>query len=240
MAQKTRSGILSSSSEHPDRSLSERTVGGRKIIAGGGLFVFKKVLVDNPIINIRKEKTMENKKKGMSTLAKLGIGCGGLIVLIIIIAVVAGSGSSNKSSSNSSNPTKQSETKKDYVVGETINLKNHQLVINSVDKNFQSSNMFDKPQSSDNDFVAVDVTITNTGSKDLLVNSFGFKLEDETGTQRMTSLIAGLGDQLQSVTISPNGKTTGKLGFEAKSDSKTLKLHYNPGVLGGSEVTVNL
>jgi len=52
---------------------------------------------------------MENKKKGMSTLAKVGIGCGGFVVLIIIIAVAAGSGSKSSNSgtqkSNSAAPT---------------------------------------------------------------------------------------------------------------------------------------
>jgi hypothetical protein len=45
---------------------------------------------------------MENKseKKGMSTLAKVGIGCGGFIVLLIIIAVAVGSGSSPKPSNS--------------------------------------------------------------------------------------------------------------------------------------------
>lgn len=184
---------------------------------------------------------MENKseKKGMSVWGRLGIGCGGLIVLIIVIAVVAGNGSSNKTPSSNSNQMK-TETKKEYTIGETINLKDHQLVVNSVDPNFNSSNMFDEPQSSENNFVAVNVTITNNGSKDLLVNSFGFKLEDETGTQRMTTIIAGLGDQLQSVTLSPNGKITGQLGFEAKKDSSKLVLRYSGGISSGGEVTIKL
>ena len=56
---------------------------------------------------------MENKKKGMSTLAKFGIGCGGLIVLIIIIAVIAGSGSKGSNTQKVTNPEKSS--------GETTN-----------------------------------------------------------------------------------------------------------------------
>lgn len=56
---------------------------------------------------------MENKKKGMSTLAKLGIGCGGFIVLIIIIAAIAGSGSKGSNTQKVTNPDKSS--------GETTN-----------------------------------------------------------------------------------------------------------------------
>lgn len=41
---------------------------------------------------------MNEPKKKMSTWAKIGIGCGGLIVLIIIISAIAGSGNNKKSS----------------------------------------------------------------------------------------------------------------------------------------------
>ena len=180
-------------------------------------------------------------KKKMSGGKKFCLGCGGLIVLIIIIAVIASTGNKNKSGSTSSNNSStQQAAKTIYAVGDTIQLKNHTLVVNSVNKDYKSGNQFDKPQDSNNSFVVVDVTITNTGnSDDLSVNEFGFKLEDETGTQRNTTI--GIVDgSLQSVTLSKGGKTSGKLIFEAKKNSSTLKLHYSPGVFGGDEVTVNL
>lgn len=64
----------------------------------------------------RKELKMEHeKKKGMSGLAKFGIGCGGcgLIVFIIIIAVAVGGGSKSSNSgtqkSNTSTPAPTSK-----------------------------------------------------------------------------------------------------------------------------------
>lgn len=180
----------------------------------------------------------KEKKKGMSGWGKFGIGCGGLIVLIIIIAVIAGSGSSNKTSS--SNNSKQTTTKTEYAIGDTINLRDHQLIVNSVDTNYKSTNQFDTPQKSENVFVAVDVTLINNGKSDLLVNDFGFKLEDETGTQRNSAFIAGIDGQLESVTLSPGGKTSGKLSFEAKKDSSKLILHYDGNGLLGNEITVKL
>lgn len=181
-------------------------------------------------------------KKKMSGGKKFCIGCGGLIVLIIIIAVIAGvGGSKDGSSTSTSNSNKSDTSKTTYGVGETIQFKNHTLVVNSVDKNYSSGNQFDKPQDSNNTFVVVDVTITNTGnSDDLSVNDWGFKLEDESGTQRNTSF-GGLSDgKLQSVTLSKGGTTSGKIVFEAKKNSSKLILHYSPGVFGGSEITVNL
>lgn len=172
------------------------------------------------------------KKKGLSKGAKWGIGCLGLIVIIILIVAFSGGPSKNDKDTDNAKTV--------YTVGETINLKNHQLIVNSVDKNFKSSNQFDTPQNSENVFVTVNVTIVNNGSSDLSVNSFGFTLEDESGTQRNTTIIAGLDNDLGTVTVSPNGKVTGNLGFEAKANSATLKLHYSPGAFGGDEVTINL
>lgn len=185
----------------------------------------------------------QEKKKGMSTGLKVGIGCcGALLFFFIIGLIITGKGIKNISSTPvpSSGTQNQTETKKEYTIGDTINLKDHQIVVNSVDPNFSSGNMFDKPQSPDNSFVVVDVSVTNSGSKDLLVNDFGFKLEDETGTQRNITIIAGVEGNLQSVTLSPNGKTSGKLAFEAKKDSSKLILHYSGGISSGGEVTIRL
>ena len=74
----------------------------------------------------------------------------------------------------------------------------------------------------------------------MLVNDFGFKLEDETGTQRNTTFLSGVDGELQSVTLSPNGKTSGKLAFEAKKDSSKLILHYSGNFVSGGEITVKL
>lgn len=184
----------------------------------------------------------EPSKKGMSIWGKLGIGCGGLIVLFIVIAVVAGNGTSTTtpSSNGNQNQNKQTEAKKEFAIGETINLKDHQLVVSNLDANYKTGNPYEKPQSPDNSFVIMDVAVTNTGSKDLLVNDWGFKLEDETGTQRNTSWFSGVDGLLQSVTLSPGGKTSGKLAFEAKTGSSKLILHYSGGIASGGEITINL
>jgi hypothetical protein len=182
--------------------------------------------------------------KGISKGAGIGLGCGGLVVvLIIIIAIASSGGNKNQTTTSTTKSGSQEATagfKNEYKTGETVQLKNHQLIINSVDKNFKSSNMFDKPQSSENTFVVVDVTFINNGNKDIDVNEYGFKLEDETGTQRNTTFGGITDGKLQSVTLSPGGKTSGKIVFEAKADSKVLKLHYSPGLFGGSEVVVDL
>ena len=167
----------------------------------------------------------------------------GIIAVIIVVAAIASSGKKTGSGSTSITQSTQpasSDQKSEYKVGDTVMLKNHQLVVTKVNKNYASGNEFDKPQSSENTFVVVDVTITNTGSDNLSVNPYGFKLEDETGVQRDTTS-GGLADgKLDSVTLSPNGKTSGKIVFEAKAGSKVLKLHYSPGLYGGDDVVISL
>ena len=139
-------------------------------------------------------------------------------------------------------PTKNAEPvdKTEFAAGETIQLKNHTLKVNSVNKNYSSGNQFIKPSDSNNSYVLLDVTFVNTSQNDdLPINSYGFKLEDETGTKRDTTF--GVVDgSLQSVTLAKGGTTSGKILFEAKRNSSVLKLYYTPGIFGGSEITVNL
>ena len=165
----------------------------------------------------------------------------GFFILVILIIVISAASGGDNSTSTSSGGSAQTTTKTVFAAGETIQMKNHTLLVNNVNKNYSSGNQFDKPSDSNNSYVVMDVTITNTGnSDDLSVNDFGFKLEDETGTQRNTTF-GGLADgKLQSVTLSKGGTTSGKLVFEAKKNSATLKLHYSPGMFGGDEITINL
>ena len=131
----------------------------------------------------------------------------------------------------------QSPTKKEYAVKETIKMKKHQLVVNKVTKNWKSDNEFDEPQSTSNMFVLVNITITNTSDEKVDFNPYGFKLEDDTGIQRDTTF-AIVKNQLESATLSPGGKASGNMVFEAKKNSKKLLLHYEGSTWGGDESVI--
>lgn len=172
-------------------------------------------------------------------------------VLAVLIIGALGSGASDsttttgtdnsggQTATESSQP-KQEEKKTEYKVGDVVKLNNHEIVVNSVNKNYKSGNQFEKPQNSANTFVVVDLTITNTGNSDLPANEYGFKLEDETGTQRNGTFLSTLDGRMEWVTLSPGGKITGKIPYEAKAGSSVLKLHYSPGAFGGEEVVISL
>jgi len=141
---------------------------------------------------------------------------------------------------NGASTPSSSKEKTEYEVGELIKLRDHEIIVEKVIRNFRSSNQFDKPQKSSNCFVVVDVSITNTSDKDLLVNSFGFTLEDDDGAKRSMTLIAGLDNQLESLSLKPGGQTSGYIGFEAKKDSNLLKLHYEGNIWSGGEKVIDL
>lgn len=187
------------------------------------------------------EKNQETEKKKMGTAKKLGIGCLGIIVLIIIISVLASKGGDGSTATTGgSSATSQEQANKEYALGETISLRNHTLTVKDLNQGYKSGNQFDTPQSQENEFVVLTVEFTNTGTDTVDINDFGFKLEDETGTQRSTTFSGLVDGKLGVVTLSAGGKTSGKIVFEAKKSSSTLKLHYSPGIFGGQVITIKL
>lgn len=186
----------------------------------------------------------------MSIGKVFGFGCLGLVGLAVIIGMISalggggGDSSNTDTASNTQTETQASDTTapatntSTYGVGDVVKLNDQELVVTKVDKNYSSGNQFDTPRSSENTYVLVNVSITNTGSSSLSVNPFSFKLEDETGTQR-DSALAIADSPLQSVSLSQGGKTSGNIVFEAKKDSSTLKLIYSPGLFS-KDVMINL
>ena len=168
-------------------------------------------------------------KKLKLDLTKIGIS-----FLFIPIFVMAGGGCSN------TNPSSQTQSKKNFTKDEVAVLKDHQLSITNFQENFDTGNEFIKPENSDNMYVLIGVKIKNTSNKDLLVNSFGFQLEDETGVKRSQGLYSGFDNPLESVTLTPGAELSGNMGFEAKKDSNSLILHYEGNIGSGGEVTIKL
>jgi hypothetical protein len=176
-------------------------------------------------------------------------------VLAVFILGALGSGASDTSTNTASNTGSQNQTAQDgnqpadtkqeaapasYKVGDTVKLNNHEIVVKSVDKNHKSGNPYIKPQSSANTYVVIDVAVSNTGNQELPANQYGFKLEDETGTQRNVTYVDNIDGPMEWVTLSPGGKMSGKMVFEAKQNSSVYKLHYSPGSFGGKEVVIDL
>jgi hypothetical protein len=143
------------------------------------------------------------------------------------------------SSSNAQPPVYKD--KEFYHVGEEISLRGHSIIVNKFKQGFHSSNEYDKPQNSSNEFVVVNITTTNTKSKpffhrkknqsdekdSLPVNMFGFELEDDSGVKRNPTIVVGMENIMETVNLQPGGKVNGNIAFEAQKGSETLILHYS-------------
>lgn len=142
-------------------------------------------------------------------IKKIAIGFGALIIIFIIIAI----------SSGPSEPTKVGEEKnstspaKDFKIGDRINIQDRILIVKSVDKNWKSSNSFDKPTSPNKVWVVVNVAIENASKSEVSFNSFDFKIQDANGVQSSFGL-GGVGlDKLSSGQLAAGGKVSGNLIF---------------------------
>ena len=186
-------------------------------------------------------------------MKKLGIGCLsilGVIFLIGIIGAIVGGSSVKKNTPTTSDQKQQGqkaeETQEEFKIGDQVRRGDTILTVNKVDKDWRSSNKFDKPQSPDDVFVVVNITLENQGKSDInLAGFWDFKLQDFQGVQRSEAIAAGMGlNKLsgQSVTsLSPGGKITGDLLFAVpKLNTDQMTLLYKPMVSFGSSAKIEL
>lgn len=162
-----------------------------------------------------------------------------VLVILVLIFIVISSSDSPKSSTNNQ-PSNQEEI---FKIGDQVKRGDSVITVEKVNRNWQSSNQFDKPQNSENVFTVITVSVQNNGNSDLNLSSFwDFKLEDANGVQR-NEAIGGIGlNKLTSsaTTLSPGGKISGDLIFEAPKDSTRLILHYKPLISFGKPAKIEL
>jgi hypothetical protein len=101
------------------------------------------------------------------------------------------------------------------------------IIVNNFIQGFISSNRYDKPRSTNTEFVVVNVTVQNIGSSPINVSSILFELEDGAGVKRRSTMVTGLDNRFESVNLQPGGTITGNITFEAQRGSKILVLHYS-------------
>lgn len=149
-------------------------------------------------------------------------------VIIIFVIIIIGSGDELITTTTQQvTPTTTTETettqepamKEFYSVGEAINIENRFLTVNSVKKDWKSSNKFDVPSSPNKKFVVVNVTLENKGSDKISFNEFKFYLLDANGVFMMnegdSNTISGRGlNWLGYGELAPGRKKTGDLIYE--------------------------
>ncbi|MBH2007299.1 DUF4352 domain-containing protein [Candidatus Saccharibacteria bacterium] len=156
-------------------------------------------------------------------------------VWVLIIIVIGGIGSAaggNKGDTPTSttngttvSETKTPEDKTEFAVGETASFDDKSITITDVQRNYDTGNQFAQPESG-KEFVLVTVEMANNSKNSMDYNTFEFKLQDSNGVQLNESFTALSEGKLNSGSLAPSGKVTGKLAYEVPKDDAGLKLLY--------------
>jgi len=185
-------------------------------------------------------KDLNNKSKNWFARHKILT----VIIAVVVLGGIAGAAGGESSETSNTSSTQESSTPKteektEFAVGETIDIDNKQLTVTSIERNYETGNQFSKPESG-NEFVLVTVTIQNNSKSDLMYSTFNFQLQDSNGVKHNEAITALTEGRLNTGTLAPAGKITGKLAYEVPKDDTGLKLVFESGSLFGKTVTVKL
>lgn len=187
---------------------------------------------------------MSEQKKSWASRHKVLTGIGIFIVLAIIVSAVSGGGNEGATNTgnnpSSGNEAAKEDEKTEFAVGETATFDDKSITITNVERNYDTGNQFAQPESG-KEFVLVTVEVTNNSKNSMDYNTFEFKLQDSNGVQQNESFTALSEGKLNSGSLAPGGKVTGKLAFEVPKGDAGLKLLYQSySFFSNKAVTFNL
>lgn len=165
-----------------------------------------------------------------------------LLAIIIIIAIASNGGESTPTTTEpTTTGTKtapKEETKKEFAVGEQIQLGDNALTVTKVEKS--AGNEFDVPQSG-KEYVIVTVEIENKGDENISYNPFDFKMSNSQGqVVDATFTTIDSDTSLESGELAPNGKVSGTIPFEMPKADPKLQLEYVASFWSDKTIKVNL
>ncbi|MGL4760714.1 MAG: DUF4352 domain-containing protein [Sarcina sp.] len=165
-----------------------------------------------------------------------------LIGLVIVIGLGIGlvaCGSSDTSIDEGSKPAVTQE-KKEYKVGDVVDIDGMKLKVDKVTTS--GGNEFDKPKEG-NEFVIVDLTITNDSKGNISYNPFDYSMKNSKGQITAQTFSTMNSDTaLSSGELSQGGTVTGSIIFEAPKADAGLKLLYKGNILSDkvhAEINLN-
>lgn len=170
------------------------------------------------------------------------IAFGMLAIGLVTVIVGCSSDSTPKKVENNTEKTEQKEKKKEkeqvtFKVGETADVNGYQILVNSVDSS--SGGEFDKPKKG-NEFVLVNVTITNKTGKTQSYNPYDFKLNADGNAKDLDAMyISEDIEMLNSGELDDGASVSGTLVGEAKQGAK-LKLQYHSSIFSDKALDIEL
>ena len=125
-------------------------------------------------------------------------------------------------------PSKKTPPQSSVVgLGETGELFDRTVSVNDIQRPFVFPRNAPRPQMG-NEFVLMNITITNTSSQPINVNPVHFKSEDSNGVRLNARRATGQPDEITTGTIAPGGELTGNLVAEVAQGDPTINLVYLP------------
>jgi len=176
-------------------------------------------------------------------IKKILIGLGILFVVIIIIGMASGGSKSEpRKVGENSNNSKTQEQQAVYKVGDKIELGNVIITVNSVETS--TSGQYTQP-SEGNQWIDLNMTIENTGSKQEFITTLGqmFVLDDKNNQYQVAvtgKRMANAGSVGLDGAIVAGAKKTDWVGFEVPKTATGLKLQYNASFFNNKNVLVDL
>jgi len=161
---------------------------------------------------------------------------GVLAVLAMVALVGCGEAATPQKVSGGSDGSKaQAATKTEkYKIGDTVKIGDVQVKLNKVLK--LKNTEFEKPQDSNNMFVAVDLTVTNTSSEAQAVSSLlQLSVKDADGYAASQSFHSKA-KPMPEGELAPGAKASGQVVYEVAKKAKGLELVYDASLLGTGQV----
>lgn len=168
----------------------------------------------------------------------------GVILLIGIVGGMAGQGGKSDpakvADASNNTSTNKAKEKTSFGVNETIAFDDKKVTVTSVERNWSSGNEYIKPETG-KEYIKVQVSIENDSKSEASYNTFDWKLQDSAGVIKDVDSVAfGVDGALSSGQLSPGGKVSGFLVFQAPLNDTGLTLRYNPSFWSDKKVEIKI
>lgn len=151
------------------------------------------------------------------------------VIIVIILIAIGSSGNKDNSDEPIKTATGQqaqnASEKTVFKIGDTASFDDKSITVTDVKRNYSTGNQFLKPEAG-KEFVIVTVQIKNNSQDTLSYNTFDFKMQDSNGVQQSEAFTALTQGKLNSGSLAPGGKISGKLAYEVPKGDNGLKLLY--------------
>lgn len=112
-------------------------------------------------------------------------------------------------------------------LGQTVRFPDRTFTVNDIQRGYTFPNNIPKPKVG-NEFIIANVTITNTSSQPIKVNSYNFESEDSSGVRLRAQATQVPPDIIFLSSVAPNGELTGNLIFEVAQGDPTIRIVHRP------------